>query len=121
MEWLVLLAYQIYSNSGLNSPGVLKVFDLAMNISILGSFVSALLLLLLKLQISVHHSIQFLKDLLWCLLLSCLCHRQRIPSIHLVPFCLHKQEHIDGGNSMLPMKLLLDEQEFSKSYFFLFS
>lgn len=64
VQWVVLLAYQIYSNSGLNSPGVLKVFDGAMNILILVSFVSALLFLLLKLQISVHHSTQLLKDLL---------------------------------------------------------
>lgn len=74
VQWIVLLAYQIYSNSALNSPGVLRVFDIAMNIFILVSFVSALLFLLLKLQISVHCSTQLLKDLLWCLMLSCLCH-----------------------------------------------
>lgn len=38
VQWTVLLAYQIYSKSGLNSPGVLQVFDLAMNIFILGRF-----------------------------------------------------------------------------------
>lgn len=95
LQWIVLLAYQIYSNSGLNSPGVLKVF-VAMNIFILVSFVSALLFLLLELQISVHCSTQLLKDLVSRAFSPLPQPLQRIPSIYLVPFCLHKQEHADA-------------------------
>lgn len=116
---VLLLAYQNYSNLGLNSPGVLKAFDLADEYFHSRQFhcsPSAYL------PSSAHFHTRFRSapkaqavlpltssPLPWAL-------KKREAFIHLVT-CLHKQEYIDKGESMLWGKLILDEHGFFKPVF----